>query len=242
MRTPQPHQTPAKTPGPVAPGVFRTLVVPVVAISLLAVLGRVAGSHWSEIEAEVVALGPWGYLLYVGAWILLSSACFPVSVLGVSAGALFGLPSGLSLVFVSAMLAGLLMFGLGRGLLRGRIRNLIATRPKLAAIDRLAGEKSLRLNALTRLSPLNYGLACYTLAAGRTSLRAYMIGNLATVPSMVLQVWLGAFAVQSGRSFGGEGLTGRDLAIIGVGILFLGVLSWQIGRMVRQAINEGNQA
>ncbi len=84
--------------------------------------------------------------------------------------------------------------------MRGRIRNLIATRPKLAAIDRLAGEKSLRLNALTRLSPFNYGLACYTLAAGRTSLRAYMIGNLATVPSIVLQVWLGAFAVQPGMA------------------------------------------
>jgi uncharacterized membrane protein YdjX (TVP38/TMEM64 family) len=157
-------------------------------------------------------------------------------VLGVSAGALFGLPLGLALVFVSAMAAAGLMFALARSLLRRRIRELIATRPKLAAVDRLAGEKALRLNALTRLSPLNYGLACYTLAAGRTSLRAYLLGNLATVPSMVLQVWLGTLAVQTGKSVTGDGDGTRNLVVLGAGLVFFSILTWQIGRMIRQAI------
>ncbi len=241
MNSPAQHQDSPPSESTPGKGVFRTLVGPVLGLVLLVVAGRLAGEHWPAIEAKVAELGSLGYLLFGTAWVVLSSACFPVSVLGISAGALFGLPLGVALVFISANLAGLLMFGLGRGLLRGRIRELIATRPKLAAVDRLAGQKALRLNALTRLSPLNYGLACYTLAAGRTDLRSYLIGNLATTPSMVLQVWIGTLAVETGKSVMGEGMSSRNLMMLAVGLLFVGILMWQIGRMIRQAIAEGEQ-
>ena len=70
-------------------------------------------------------------------------------MLGISSGALFGLRLGPFLVFVSANLAALVMFVLGKGLLRGRIREFTATRPRLAAIDRLAGAKALWLTPNT---------------------------------------------------------------------------------------------
>ena len=238
------QSNPSSSAAPDAPpkkGIFRTLLGPAVALVLLAVIGRLAGGYWPAVEAKVAELGPVGYLLFCAAWVLLSSACFPVSVLGISAGVLFGLPLGIALVFVSAMLAAALMFALGRGLLRARIREMIATRPKLAAVDRLAGEKALRLNALTRLSPLNYGLACYTLAAGRTNFVAYMLGNLATVPSMVLQVWVGTLVVETGKSFTGDGLSPRNLLLLGGGLVFMGILMWQISRLIRQAIAEVEQ-
>ena len=219
-------------------GLVRTFAGPALGIVALILLGRLAGGHWPEIEARVGEMGSLGYLVFVAAWIVLASACFPVSVLGFSAGALFGLSLGVGLVFTAAMLAATVMFGLGRGLLRGRIRRLIATRPKLKAIDRLAGEKALRLNILTRLSPLNYGLACYTLAAGRTNLQAYLLGNIATLPSMVLQVWLGTLAVQTGKSVTGDGMSPRNLAMMAAGLVFVAVLLWQIGRMIKQAVAE----
>ena len=168
---------------------------------------------------------------------VLSSLCFPVGVFGFSAGVLFGLGTGVALVLVSANVAALLMFALGRGLLRGRILAFVATRPRLAAIDRLAGEKALRLNALTRLSPLNYGLACYTLAAGRSRLRDYLLGNLATIPSLVFQVWLGTVAVRAGAA-DDPGATPRNIALLVVGIVVVAVLGWQISRLVRQALAE----
>lgn len=242
MNLTQPDHSP--TEGREAPpkqSIVRTLVGPVIGLVVLVVVGRLAGAYWPTIEARVAELGPSGYVLFCVAWVLLSCACFPVSVLGISAGVLFGLPLGLALVFISGMAAAALMFALGRGLLRGRIREMIATRPKLAAVDRLAGEKALRLNALTRLSPLNYGLACYTLAAGRTKFLAYMVGNLATLPSMVLQVWVGTMVVETGRSLTGDGLSSRNLLLLAGGVLFLVILMWQIGRLVRQAIAEVEQ-
>ena len=217
-------------------GPWRALVGPVAIIGVLMILGRLAGGHWPQVETWVAGLGAAGYAVFCGAWVVLASACFPVSVLGISAGALFGLPLGLVLVFISAMAAALVMYGLARGLLRDRIRRLIAGRPRLAAVDRLAGEQALRLNVLTRLSPLNYGLVCYTLAVGRTSLRTYLLGNLATVPSMVVQVWLGTVAVETGKAAGGDGPATRDLILLACGLVFFAVLTWQIGRLVRQAL------
>lgn len=227
--------SPGSPPPPAARGsAWRAFAGPVAGLLLVMALGRLAGAHWPAIEAWIADLGAWGYLAFCAAWVALSSLCFPVSVFGISAGVLFGLPLGLGLVFVSANLAALVMFGLGRTLMRGRIRNFLATRPKLAAIDRLAGEKALRLNLLTRLSPLNYGLACYTLAAGRTRLRTYLAGNLATVPSMVLQVWLGTLAVQTGRASGDDRT--RNLVLLGIGLLVVAVLGWRIRRLVTQAL------
>ena len=128
---------------------LRNLVGPFVGLAVVVAVGRLAGSHWPAIETWIANLGAWGYAAYCATWIVLSSVCFPVSVLGISSGALFGLRLGPFLVFVSANLAALVMFVLGKGLLRGRIREFTATRPRLAAIDRLAGAKALWLTPNT---------------------------------------------------------------------------------------------
>ncbi len=230
---------PAGSSGPVENrSLARLLAGPAAALVLLIVVGRFAGRYWPEIEAAVSNLGFTGYLLFAAAWILLSITFFPVSVLGVSAGALFGPWVGMALVFPAGLAGGSAMFWLGRGLLRDKIRKMISTRPKLAAVDRLAGEQALKLNALTRLSPLNFGLASYTLAAGSTSFRAYFWGMFATLPSMMAQVWFGSLAREAARPAGEEGFsTGRLILMIGGLLFFLG-LTWMVGKMIKQAWDE----
>ncbi|MCK9995386.1 MAG: TVP38/TMEM64 family protein [Candidatus Krumholzibacteria bacterium] len=216
----------------------RLLAGPAAALVILIIVGRFAGRYWPEIESTVSSLGFTGYLLFAAAWVLLSITFFPVSVLGVSAGALFGPWVGMALVFPAGLAGGSAMFWLGRGLLRERIRQMISTRPKLAAVDRLAGEQALKLNALTRLSPLNFGLASYTLAAGSTSFRAYFWGMFATLPSMMAQVWFGSLAREAARPTGEEGFaSGRLILMIGGLLFFLG-LTWMVGKMIKQAWDE----
>jgi uncharacterized membrane protein YdjX (TVP38/TMEM64 family) len=213
---------------------------PVVLLIVLIVAGRLAGASWPRIETAVAGMGETGYAVFVLAWVLLATACFPVSVLGVSAGLLFGPVLGFGLVVVAGFIAALLMFWLGRVLLRGRIRRLISTRPRLAAVDRMAGSKALRLNLLTRLSPLNYGLACYTLAAGRTSFRTYLAGTLGLMPSAMAQVWFGSIAREAGQAAAGEGWSTTKTLILAGGVVFFTVLTVVIGRMIRQAWAEGD--
>ena len=216
----------------------RTLGGPILVVAILVVAGRYAGRFWPEVESTVEGLGFSGLLIFVAAWVLLSLTCFPVSVMGISAGALFGPWVGMALVFPAGLMGGSLMFFLGRVLFRSRIQQLIATRPKLAAVDRLAGDQALKLNIMTRLSPLNFGLASYTLAAGRTAFGAYFWGIFAMLPSLLAQVWFGSIAREAGRTPGdGNFSLGRILLLV-LGLIFFALLTWLVGRMIKQAWEE----
>jgi uncharacterized membrane protein YdjX (TVP38/TMEM64 family) len=131
------------------------------------------------------------------------------------------------------------MFALAHGFLRARIHDLVVGRPRLAAIDRMAAREDVKLNVLTRLSPLNFGLASYTLGAGKSRYRAYAAGLVATTPSMIAQVWFGALAGRAGSAAAAEeGFPWSRTLLLGAGVVFFAVLSWQVGRMVRRAWNE----
>ena len=224
--------------GPAGVSLWRLLGWPVVILVLLIVAGRYAGKFWPDVEAAVGGLGFWGYLLFIAAWVLLSLTFFPVSVLGVSAGALFGPWVGMALVFPAGLAGGMVMFWLGRGLLRHRIRQFIATRPRLAAVDRMAADQALKLNVLTRLSPLNFGLASYTLASGGSTLRAFFWGLFAILPSSMAQVWFGSLAREAGRTDSAGGFSLAKTILLLAGLAFFALLTWLVGRMVKKAWDE----
>ena len=215
---------------------WRQVMGPALILLAIIILGRVLGSHWPQWEAAISTSGRVGYAIFVGSFVLLTVLCFPVSILGFSAGAIFGPVKGILLLFPSGLLAGLLMFFIARWALRGRIRTLVESRPRLLALDALARRQAFRLNLLTRLSPFNYGLASYTLASGPTSVQAYLVGMLATLPSMTAHVVLGHLA--AGRQPGDDAFIASvplRWLLLGVGILFLGLLTWTTGRMLHEA-------
>lgn len=228
-----PAGAPIPDPDPRTPW-WRPLVGPVLVLVALVVLGRIAGGYWSGVQEQVAALGAAGMALYWVAFVLLAAACFPVAALGFSAGMLFGPWVGIALVFTGVIASGILMFFLGKGLLRDRIAALVAGRPRLAAIEQMAGRQTWRLNLLTRLSPFNYGIASYALAAGRSGLGAFVLGLPATLPSVVVWVWLGTLA----REDAGADARGAKLILTAVGLVFLLVLMGVIGRMVRKALQD----
>ena len=208
------------------------------AITLLAFNGR---QWWPVVEQMVVDGGTMGFLVFMVAFILLSSLCFPVSVLGFTAGVLFGPWLGLLILFPSGLLSGAFMFFLGRTLLRGFVRNLVQRNEKLSAIENVAGDQALRLNVLTRLSPFNFGLVSYALAVGKTPFRPYIIGTAASLPSMMAQLWVGSLAGEAGEmAQNGFSDSPWKLVLFGVGVLFFLVLAWQVGKMVRQALSTDN--
>lgn len=220
-------------------GLLRQFAAPLVVVAVLIVCGRWLGSYWPEIEGFIQGLGTGGRFMFVAVFVVLTPLGFPVSVLGFSAGLLYGPWLGLGLLFPAGVLSGALMYWLAHGLMRKRIRQLVESKPRLAAFDRAAGRQSLRLNFLTRLSPLNYGLACYTLASGRSTLRVYLVGLLAILPSMVAQVWLGSLARHAGRTAGDAGQSGDPRVwFLVVGLVFFGILTWQLGRLARRAMQE----
>jgi uncharacterized membrane protein YdjX (TVP38/TMEM64 family) len=233
--TGQPQDRPAAPTG--AP-LWRQLLAPVAVLAVLVVAGRLLGARWPEIESAIAGMGIRGRGLFVVVTGILAAGCFPIAGLSLSAGALFGPWLGLALVASGGFLGSALMYVLARGMLRARIREAVAGNARLAALDRLVGERAVRLNLLTRLSPLNFGLACYTLAAGRSGGRAYAVGVLGAVPGMAAYAWLGFLARRAG---GGVG-DGQRLLMLAVGIGFSVLLGWLLTRMVRRAWREAGAA
>ena len=218
------------------PGSWRRWATPVLLLAVMVLAGWFGHAYWSAVEQTIADLGFAGYLLFYGVFVLLTVACMPVSIFALSAGALFGPLRGLLVLYPAALTSALVMYVLAKSLLRRRILGFMATRPRLLALDRLAGRRATRLNVLARLSPLNYGVSCYTLAVGRSSLAAYVTGLLGIVPSTVAQVWLGSLGSVASQAAGGQPTLSRlQIGLLVAGLLFFGVLSWQVGRLVQQA-------
>jgi uncharacterized membrane protein YdjX (TVP38/TMEM64 family) len=215
-------------------------------LPLIALVGGVAlaayagGEWWGRTFDWIREAGTAGMAVFLAAMVALTSFCFPVSAFGFSAGMLYGPWVGLGLMFVGGICAGSLMFFLGRFALRAHIHDWSLRNPRLAAFDRLAADRAIRINFLARLSPINYGVVCYSLAAGRSTFRQYLIGMLAILPSMGTQVWAGHLAATAGESLRtGESRDPLEWGLLALGLLFFLVLSWQVGRMMWQAWAEG---
>ncbi len=205
-------------------------------ITLVATRGA---AWWPDLRDSISQSGPQAYFLFAAVFVGLTSLCFPVSVLGFTAGALYGPWLGLALLYPAGLVSGSLIFVLAKSVLRGVVIRLVQRDPRLATLERLAERRALRLNILARLSPINYGIVSYALGSGKSGFGAYFLGMLVILPSMAMQVWVGALAGHGGEMMAGEG-EGGTLRLIGlvVGVLFLLLLGWQIGRMVRQALAE----
>lgn len=198
----------------------------------LVVVGRIAGARWHLVESFVRDAGWHGQLVFVGAGTLLATCCFPVAMLALSAGLLYGFWAGLPLVVLAALLSALISFALGRGVMRARILAFIAHRPRLRAIDHLVGQQSVKVNLLARLAPINFGLSSYVMAAARTSLRDYLIGALGALPGTVVYLWLG-WATRD-VSDGNHGVIG-NLVLLAIGGVGLALLSLVVTRTALRA-------
>jgi len=200
-------------------------------------LGQSASRHFGTVETFMADLGAWAPLLFILCYVLLVPFCFPVSVLGFSAGALFGVFWGTLLLTLGAVLAASLVFPLARRFFRVRILAYAESRRRLVTFIRLADQDAPRLQILIRLSPLNFGLANYLLSVSRVSYRIYLLGTLCVVPSALAQAYLGYAAGRLGRMAGGTA-TGTPLETILTvfGLVVCVVLLFIIGRLARQAL------
>lgn len=215
---------------------YLVALILLIGMALVAVKGS---DWWPQLQSAMTRSGPDGLLIFLGSFTVLTTLCFPVSVLGFTAGLTYGPWLGLALLFSAGLLSSCLIFLMGKSVFRHGVLRFVQRNPQLGALEKLEGHRALKINVLTRLSPFNYGLASYALAAGSSGFRAYFLGLFAMIPSMALQVWAGALAREGGALLGGES-SNSILRVVGiaVGVFFLALLFWQISRMIRQSFRE----
>ena len=220
METPRPS-TP-QPPNPAPQSLLRRFLLPALILAGIILAAWTGSEWWGRTFEWIRQSGTAGMGVFLAAMVALTSFCFPVSAFGFSAGLLYGPWVGLLLMVVGGYASGTVMFFLGRFALRGTIQSWIHRNPRLRAFERLSAHKAVRINLLARLSPINYGVVCYTLAAGRSNFRQYLLGLVAILPSMGTQVWVGHLAASAGDSLrSGQGAGPPGMGPSGPGIAFL---------------------
>jgi uncharacterized membrane protein YdjX (TVP38/TMEM64 family) len=167
------------------------IAVAVVVLILIVVLGREAGHHVAAIERWILALGPAGLAVFVGLLAVGTSILIPESLFGIAAGALFGVWPGFVTVLTGNLIAASLQYVLARRLLKGRIQQVLSSRPQLAAVQRAVLQDELRLQALLRLTPLNAASLSYVFGAAGVRFAGFLLACLGMIPHLLMEVYLG---------------------------------------------------
>jgi uncharacterized membrane protein YdjX (TVP38/TMEM64 family) len=152
----------------------------------------------AALERTVEALGPWGPVALVLAFVLVTPALVPDTPFAAVAGALYGVVAGTALTGLAALLAAMLTFALSRWLLRDWLQRLLARHPRLDAVQDVVARGQKRLLILLRLVPVNPALVNYLLAATTVGFGRYLLSCLGLMPAYFAAAYLGWLARVSG--------------------------------------------
>jgi uncharacterized membrane protein YdjX (TVP38/TMEM64 family) len=212
-----------------------------IAAALSLAASVLAGAH---IAGAVVAgagflraAGPEGWLIFAGAVFLASLAgVVPGALLGLAAGVIFGVGTGFALSATGILAGAGLAFALSRSVLRPYIGAVLRKHGALARLDGAIAADGWRLVALLRVSPIMpFSITSYALGFSGITLRAYMLGTLASLPALLGYVAIGAIGGWSANLSHGPQ---RDihLALLTFGVLATLALVLHLSRLLRRAL------
>ena len=201
---------------------IRKNLVPILLLGLLIGLCLWLGSLVTpqQLQEAVSRCGNWATLAYIGLFTLLPAFFFPVAVLALAGGLLFGLIWGSIYTFVGAIFNCTLMFLLARYAGREKVAQLIEKKLSHLWRRRLAGLNSGRgflLLVILRLIPaVPYNLINYAFGLTAMSYRTYILASaIGIVPGTLAFINIGdkALDVTSPDFWIAIGLLGLLLAV-----------------------------
>lgn len=154
----------------------RLIAFAVVVVGATAALAATGGLSRAGVETFVEDAGAWGPVVYVLAYAILTVAFFPVSIVTVVGGALFGSVLGTMLTVVGATIGALGSFLIGRRIGRRSVEALAGER--VAAIDGWLTRRGFVAILYARLLPI-FPFNALNYIAGVTGLRLrdYAVGT-----------------------------------------------------------------
>ena len=162
---------------------IRKKIVAILAFGLLAAVCIYAGTVITpqQLQALISSTGSWAALVYMGLFTLLPALFFPVAVLALAGGLLFGLWWGSVYTFLGAMLNCTLMFLLARYVGREKVERMLQSRlspywqEKLKSLE---GRSGFLILVILRLIPaMPYNLINYAFGLTGMKFASYLIGS-----------------------------------------------------------------
>ena len=220
----------------------RTLAGAVAVLAVAALLSI----FYSKIENAYCSLFAFrehdGFAFYALFVALLVAGCLtsilPASILGVFAGAFFGIAGGFLISAGSFLIAALLAFGFARYFFRTVSRRLVGRFIDLGRLERDLARSGWKYALLLRLSPIApFGITSYGLGLTPISLRHYVVTTFGTFPFLLACVYVGK---ASGMIVGSHGEFDRTLLwqlviLFTAGSAVIAVALWLLPRIARRA-------
>jgi len=222
----------------------RLMVVVLLVIVALVLLGREAAAVVPGFIAWVRGLGALGPLAFALGYVIATVAFIPGSVLTLAAGAIFGIPAGVAIVFVGATIGEAVAFLLARTVMRGMIERKLAGDTRLQSLDDAIAREGRKIVYLLRLSPdFTFNLMNYALGLTRVKFTDYLIASVGILPGTFLYVYTGKIAgdVAMAASGGAPAKGPAYYLVLGLGLLATIAVTVLVTRTARRALKEATQ-
>lgn len=182
----------------------QTAVLLVLLIALAALTWKL--STWltpQQLQQALQQTGGWAPVLYIGLFILLPTFFFPVAVLALAGGLLFGLWWGSVYTFIGAVLNCALMFLLARYVGRSQVQRLVEQKlsPQWQRRLQMAdGKEGFLLLIILRLIPaVPYNLINYTFGLTGISFSSYLLASaIGIIPGTFAFINIGDKTLEAG--------------------------------------------
>ena len=183
------------------------------------------------------AFGAIGWLVFIGLQLLVAVAGFlPASLLGLAAGAVYGVAFGFSLAATGVLLGAEISFILTRSGLRSMLISLFENSPALQQFDTALAQQGWRLVLLLRASPvMPFSLTSFALGLSGVNHRAYTLGTIGSLPALLLYVILGDLGAE-GVVAAHHGTGIWHFLLLGLGIATTLLLAITGGRLYKNLV------
>lgn len=176
-----------------------------------------------SVADKVASMGPAGAFYFGLFYTLAEVLAIPALPLTASAGYLFGVKEGTAIVLLSASIAAVIGFVLGRTFFRTYVENILEDKPEFKRIDKAIGAEGFKVILLLRLAPI-FPFAFSNYLYGVTSVKfwPYFFGTMiGFAPGTFAYVYSG----QIGKALTIESSTAQPWYVYALGlVLFSGLL------------------
>ncbi|VAW53950.1 hypothetical protein MNBD_GAMMA05-1603 [hydrothermal vent metagenome] len=156
--------------------------------------------------------------------IIATTGIFPASLLVITAGALFGLTSGLALSLVGIFIGSIGGLLAGRYILREAITSRVSSYVSMDALDMEIQSRGWRFVILLRLSPfVPFGIGSYALGISSVRFKDYCIGTIGTIPALFALVYTGSLTGSIANMF--METEERAWGVVQIAILVMGLVA-----------------
>jgi uncharacterized membrane protein YdjX (TVP38/TMEM64 family) len=177
-----------------------------------------------------------GHIGVAGFWIVALgvalSGALPASLVGMAAGAVYGVGLGFVLTAAANLVGAGVAFAFSRSLLRGTVGRWVARHELACRIDAAVARDGWKLVCLLRLSPvMPFSATSYLLGVSSVRGMDYAAGTLASLPPLLGYVFLGSVA-DAGLSAWTRGINPLQSALLSVGVAATLVAGFRVCRHV----------